>query len=514
MPNDYTFYMINSTYDLVIIGGGINGTAIALEAAGRGLKTLLCEKNDLASATSSASTKLIHGGLRYLASFDFSLVIESLKDRNNLAQSAPHLVKPLEFYIPFQNKRISYWQTKLGLAFYNHFAKLPPSQSLSSKQEAHKHFGLKKQFSHFLSYQDCYTDDARLVIANAKKAHELGVELQPYTELVSCQQENHYWRLTLKSQYDMHQQQSLLAKTVINASGPWVEHIHTNLFKCKSDYQLKLIQGSHLLVPKIVEQSHAYLLPASDGRVIFIIPYLDKFSLIGTTDVELTESITQKKSFDLTRAEITYLLKEVNAYLAQPLTEGMIVAHWSGARALPIKTNEKNKAPSQISREFKLELVQKNAEGPFLLSVWGGKLTTHRSLAVKAMNLLGAQMGLSEQAFIYSQKLNSPSNYPVEENQLLKLYPFIPEKIKKRWLFNYGADCLIFLSGCEQLMDLGIHFGQGFYEIELKYLLDHEWAITLDDILYRRTKLGYFLSAQEKNTLQLWLDNRNKARVG
>lgn len=505
--------MINSTYDLVIIGGGINGTAIALEAAGRGLKTLLCEKNDLASATSSASTKLIHGGLRYLASFDFSLVIESLKDRNNLAESAPHLVKPLEFYIPFKNKRRSYWQTKLGLTFYNHFAKLPSSHPLITQHDSHKHSVLNKQFPHFLSYQDCYTDDARLVIANAKKAHELGVDIQSYTELISSVQENHYWRLTFKKQHEMNHQYTILTKTVINAGGPWVEHIHTQLFKCKSDYQLKLIQGSHLMVPKIFEQNHAYLLPASDGRVIFIIPYLDKFTLIGTTDVEITEAITQKKSFELTPQEITYLLKEVNGYLAQPLTEAMIIAHWSGARALPIFANEKNKAPSKISREFKLELVQKSTTGPFLLSVWGGKLTTHRSLAVKTLNLLATKMEIPKEAFIYSQNLNSLSHYPVEENQLLNLYPFIPDKIKKRWLFNYGADYLIFLSGCYQLMDLGIHFGQGLYEIELKYLLDHEWAVTLDDILYRRTKLGYFLSSQEKSTLQAWLDNRNKGNL-
>lgn len=505
--------MINSTYDLVIIGGGINGTAIAIEAAARGLKTLLCEKNDLASATSSASTKLIHGGLRYLASCDFSLVTESLKDRNNLAESAPHLVKPLEFYIPFKNKRGSYWQTKLGLAFYNHFAKLPTSLPTVSQQDSYKHSALNKQFSHFLCYQDCYTDDARLVIANAKKASALGVDIQSYTELISSEQENHHWRLILKKQYDANHRQSILAKVVINASGPWVEYVHTHLFKCKSDYQLKLIQGSHLIVPKIFEENHAYLLPASDGRVIFMIPYLDNFTLIGTTDVELTETITQKKSFELTPSEIVYLLKEVNVYLTQPLTEDRIIAHWSGARALPVLANEKHKAPSKISRESKLELVQKRADDPILLSVWGGKLTTHRSLAVKAMNLLASKIGMPQQAFIYSQNLNSPSHYPVEENQLLQLYPFIPEKIKKRWIFSYGADCLIFLSGCEQLMDLGIHFGQGLYEIELKYLLDHEWAVTLDDILYRRTKLGYFLSPQEKNTLQAWLEKRHRRQA-
>lgn len=502
--------MINSTYDVVIIGGGINGTAIALEAAGRGLKTLLCEKNDLASGTSSASTKLIHGGLRYLASFDFSLVTESLKDRNNLAKSAPHLVKPLKFYIPFKHKQKSYWQTKLGLAFYNHFAKLSEPHMPITPQHSDKHPALNKQFSHLLSYQDCYTDDARLVIANAKKAHELGVDIEPYTELISSVQEDACWRLTFKKHHELNHQYTILTKTVINASGPWVQQIHTKLFKCKSNYQLKLIQGSHILVPKLFEQNHAYLFPASDGRVIFTIPYLDKFTLIGTTDVEITKTITQQKSFELTSAEIVYLLKEVNTYLEHPLTKNMIIAHWSGARALPILANEQNKKPSKISREFKLELAQNSSAGPFLLSVWGGKLTTHRSLAVKALNLLASKMNISQQEFIYSQNLNSFSNYPVEENQLLKLYPFIPQKIKKRWMFNYGADCLIFLSGCEQLMDLGVHFGQGLYEIELKYLLEHEWAFTLDDILYRRTKLGYFLSEQEKNTLQAWLEKRHR----
>lgn len=505
--------MKNSSYDLVIIGGGINGTAIALEAVGRGLKTLLCEKGDLACATSSASTKLIHGGLRYLAAFELGLVTESLKDRKNLVKFAPHLVKSITFYMPFKHKNLNYWQTKVGLWFYEHFAKLPTSEHAHSKLTAN-HPALNKNFRHYLAFQDCYTDDARLVIANAKKAHELGADIKTYTELTSVEQNDNNWILNLKNQFNSDQEYTITTKSVINASGPWVENIHTQLFQCPTDYKLKLIQGSHLLVPKIFAGNQAYLLPTSDNRVIFIIPYLDQFSLIGTTDVDVTTSVSKNKSFNLTTDEINYLLKEINPYLLNPLRQDQILGNWSGARALPVGRHENSSLPSKISREFKLELVQKMSNGPYLLSVWGGKLTTHRSLAVKALNLLALKIGLKKDRFIYTQYLNSVNNLPGETDieKLFGKYTFLPEQLKSRWFFNYGADCLKFLGACYSITDLGIHFGHDLYELEINYLIKHEWAITSEDILYRRTKLGYFFSIEEKKGLQAWFEKANPKR--
>ncbi len=493
--------MKNSTYDLVVIGGGINGTAIALEATGRGLKTLLCEKGDLASGTSSASTKLIHGGLRYLAALEFSLVIESLNDRKNLTECAPHLVKPLSFCIPFKHKNFNYWQTKLGLAFYNHFAKLPVSAS-SPAIAIPNHDALDKNFNHYLCFQDCYTDDARLVIANAKKARELGADLKTYTELIRVEEHTKHWDLTFKNQLGGDEQETITTKTVINAAGSWVEYLHTQLFHCLTEYKLKLIQGSHLLVPKLTEGNQAYLFPTRDNRVIFMIPYLDQFSLIGTTDVDVTETFATTKAFNLTSDETNYILTEINFYLSKKITAEQIVAHWTGARALPILASEHGTNPSKISREFKLELVQKNPNGPYLLSVWGGKLTTHRSLAVKALNLLAPKLDLKQDAFIYTQYLNAPHNHLVDLNKLFSNYDFVPDNIKKRWIFCYGVECLDFLFGCQSLADLGEHFGHGLYEAEIKYLKEKEWAMTVDDILYRRTKLGYFFSDEEKKALQ------------
>lgn len=495
--------MKNSTYDLVVIGGGINGTAIALEATGRGLKTLLCEKNDLASATSSASTKLIHGGLRYLAAFEFGLVTESLKDRKNLLEYAPHLVKPLSFYIPFKHKNLSYWQTKLGLWFYGYFAKLPSSR-LHYALPAANHLALNKTFSHYLAFQDCYTDDARLVIANAKKAQELGADIKTYTELIQVTQHNTHWDLTLKNQFSADNLETITTKSVINAAGPWVEQLHTELFQCPTHYKLKLIQGSHLLVAKLTEGNQAYLLPTSDHRVIFIIPYLEQFSLIGTTDLDVTTTVNKNKSFELAPEEIAYLLKEINPYLSKKLNPEDVLAHWSGARALPIGVDEDAVLPSKISRESKLELVQKNADGPYLLSVWGGKLTTHRSLAVNALNLLAPKIGLKQDAFIFTQYLNAPHNHLVDVTKLLHAYDFIPDSIKKRWAFSYGVDCLGFLFDCQKIADLGMYFGQGLYEAEINYLMKQEWAVTLNDILYRRTKLIFLLTSDEKAGLESW----------
>jgi glycerol-3-phosphate dehydrogenase len=501
--------MKNSTYDLVVIGGGINGTAIALEAAGRGLKTLLCDKGDLACATSSASTKLIHGGLRYLANHQYTLVKESLQDRANLTKFAPHLVKPLLFFIPFKQKNLSYWQTKIGLWFYTHFARLPIVKKRISIS-THEKLNLNKKFSHFLSYEDCYTDDARLVIANAKKANILGAEIQSYTELITVQEQNNLWRLTLKNQMTPNNTYSITTKAVINASGPWVESIHKDLFQFESKFNLKLVQGSHLLVSKLYNGPQAYLLPTSDNRVVFIIPYLDAFSLIGTTDLELSDNIGFQKKFKITPKEIDYLLTQINYYLSSPITESQIIYHWSGARALPIAIQSSSLTPSKISREFKLEWVEKHPDGPYFLSVWGGKLTTHRSLAVNAINILTKKMPVTKENMIYTQYLNSRHNQPIDLNQILTPYPFLTEKTKTRLLFNYGADCLDFLLNSQSLADLGQHFGEGLYEAEVKYLIKHEWAMTLEDILYRRTKLGLFLNQEQKNILQAWLEKYHR----
>ena len=495
-------------YDLVIIGGGINGTAIALEASARGLKTLLCEKGDLASGTSSASTKLIHGGLRYLASYEFSLVQASLRDRNNLTKFAQHLVKPLDFYIPFKHKNSTYWKTKIGLWLYRHIAK-PIAQPIAHPIAQPKHPFLNSESNDFLHFQDCYTDDARLVIANAKKAESLGAQIKTYTQLISAQKIQNHWALILQNQLSPTPPETIHTSLVINASGPWVETIHTKLFQCKSNFKLQLIQGSHLLFPKLYEGNHAYLLPTQDNRIIFIIPYLTQFSMIGTTDLALETNIKNNTKFQLTQKEIDYLIQEVNPYLSEKINATQIIHHWSGARALPIRLGDsaqKSTAnPSKISREVQLEWCETDKNGPYLLSVWGGKLTTHRSLAINAINMLSTKIKLTYASKIYSHYLNSTNNQPVDLSNLLSAYDFLPQSLKSRLVFSYGQDCLFFLKNCTQLSDLGKHFGQDLYEAEINYLIHHEWAKSLDDILYRRTKMGFLLTQAEQMRLHAWL---------
>lgn len=492
--------MNSSVYDIVIIGGGINGTAIAADAAGRGLKVLLCEAEDLASATSAASSKLIHGGLRYLEQYQFRLVREALKEREILLKKAPHNIRPLRFIMPNDPQRRSPWLIKLGLFLYDHLGgrqSLPGSKQVNLQESSDTDLFNKKFVSGF-SYSDCRTDDARLVVLNALCAHEKGAEIKTRTLFTKGVRQNGLWNITLSDNITQAEH-FITSKGIINAAGPWVDQILTDTLGMSQKRHITWVKGSHIIVPQISPTPDAFLLQHTDKRVIFIIPYLNKTSLIGTTDVDFHGNL---RDLQITDAEISYLLDGVNYYLKSPLSTADIVNSYAGVRALA-STADDNLA--EISRDYAFELVNDLDQCP-LLSVFGGKITTHRQLAENALNKLKK----------YFPTMKSPwtENYPLPggdipnadfENFLESLYreySMVDPTLIHRYAHQYGTRIHRLLKHTNNPIILGENIGGDLYQCEVEYLVNTEWAQTADDILWRRTKLGYIFPIDKVCSLQ------------
>ncbi len=494
--------MIN-TYDLAIIGGGINGAGIARDAAGRGLKVLLCEKNDLASATSSYSSKLIHGGLRYLEYYEFRLVREALQEREKLLTIAPHLISPLEFIMPHQKQMRPAWLIRMGLFLYDHLAKrntLPSTKTLKLKNHL-VGAPLSSTYTKGFSYYDCFVDDARLVIANAKSARELGATILTYTECINLEaSSDKLWHLKLHDK-QKNKTNTVTARALVNASGPWLNQL------CKLAKQehyatpVKLIKGSHIIVPKLYEGNHAYILQNLDKRVVFVIPFQQNFSLIGTTDIPYSE---EPALASISTDEITYLCSVVNIYFKKKISSSDVIHTFSGIRALQQDDAE---SPSAMTRDYKLDLLNMD-KAPFL-NIAGGKITTYRRLAEHALDLLAPYFALSPLHWTDKQPV-SGGNLPKHSiseyfKQLSERYPWISQDILFRYIKQYGDCCETLLANCKAMADLGHHFGHGLYEIEINYLISQEWAVTVDDILWRRTKLGLKFTEKENAFLRNFL---------
>ncbi|WP_338411453.1 glycerol-3-phosphate dehydrogenase [Pseudoalteromonas nigrifaciens] len=493
---------LDNEYDLLVIGGGVNGTGIAADAAGRGLKVLLCEQNDLASATSSSSSKLIHGGLRYLEHYQFRLVKEALKEREVLLKNAPHIMWPLSFSLPHQAHLRPYWMIRIGLFIYDHLAKritLPASKSIKFTCDSI----LNKTITRGFEYADGWVDDSRLVILNALAAQQKGATILTRTRCIKAVRSHNNWSVILEQQ-DSKKQCSIVAKGVVNAAGPWVASLFDEVITGPSPHNIRLVKGSHIIVPRIHTEPQAYILQNKDQRIIFVTPFEDDYSLIGTTDEEYSGNIADVKISD---EEVDYLIGITNNYFKKQLTHNDIVHTFSGVRPLL----DDNSCDAQaVTRDYKLILSSNNNQAP-LLSVFGGKITTYRKLAENAVNELASFYPHMGQAWTKNTPLPGGdfSSKVVLQQQLQAKYAWLPEFILNRFIRSYGTGTYTLLTDAQSVADLGQHFGHGLYATEVNYLVNSEWARCAEDVLWRRSKLGLRFNAEQITALSQYIQNYN-----
>ena len=477
-------------YDLAIIGGGINGCGIARDAAGRGLRVFLCEQGDLASGTSSASTKLIHGGLRYLEHREFRLVREALMEREVLWGIAPHIVWPLRFVLPHHRKLRPAWMLRLGLFLYDHIGgrrRLPATRTIRLREDV-AGAPLKPAFTLGFEYSDCWVEDSRLVVLNARDAAAKGAVIATRTRCVSAERGADGWRLELRGEegaYAVH------ARALVNAAGPWVGAVAGGVIRANTQAAVRLVQGSHIVVPKLYDHPECYIFQNADGRIFFLIPYERDFTLIGTTDQEFHGDPADVRA---SAEEIAYLCAGASEYLGAPVTPDMVVWTYSGVRPL---YDDGSTAAQDATRDYVLKL---DTDGAPLLSVFGGKITTYRRLAESAlaplMPLLPAADG-REAGWTGRESLPG-GDFPIDgfEAELAKTgarYGFVPPATLRRLLRAYGTEIHVLLAGGE----LGPMLGADLSQAELRYLVQYEWARTAEDVVWRRSKLGLRMSAAE-----------------
>ena len=493
-------------YDLFVIGGGINGTGIAADAAGRGLSVMLCEQGDLAGATSSASSKLVHGGLRYLEHYEFRLVKEALAERETLLSIAPHLVWPLRFTLPHRPHLRPAWMIRSGLFLYDYLASrvtLPSSKGVRFSSNSPLQGNMNKGFE----YSDCWVDDARLVIHNALSAQQHLARIETRTRCISAVRlaDQGVWQIVCE-QVATGQRETIYARAVVNAAGPWVNKVFDQtLTEQKAPHGIRLIKGSHIVVKRFHEHDGAFILQNTDRRIVFVLPFQDDFSLIGTTDQEYQGDPAQVR---IDQGEIDYLLNIVNEHFVSQLTEADIVHHYSGVR--PLCDDESND-PSAITRDYTLELDSLEDSLP-LLSIYGGKITTYRKLAESALRKLQPFFPNMGENWTAKQPLIGASTEYDSLDKILALlhssYPQLPAKLLQRFSRSYGLLGLELLGGAQQVHELGQCFGADLYAQEVDYLMQHEWAQTPDDVLWRRTKLGLRFSDSEVKQLAGYMQAR------
>ncbi|MEO1658416.1 MAG: glycerol-3-phosphate dehydrogenase [Pseudomonadota bacterium] len=489
-------------YDLLVIGGGINGVGIARDAAGRGLRVLLCEKDDLASHTSSWSTKLIHGGLRYLEHREFRLVRESLIEREVLLNAAPHMVKPLRFVLPHHEGLRPAWLLRVGLFLYDHIGGrklLPPTKRIDLKSDP---LGapLAKQFTDGFEYTDCQVDDSRLVVLNAMDAKGHGADIRTRTTLVTAEREGNVWRATLSKPGG--EREVVLAKAVVNAAGPWVTDVLGTVTGAEARKKLRLVKGSHILTRRLYAHDRAYIFQNADGRIIFTIPYVNDTTLIGTTD-EVFEGNPQEAA--ISDAETDYLCHSVSEYLAKPVTRDMIVGSFSGVRPLYDELGKED--ASAVTRDYAFDIEHEG--GAPILSVYGGKLTTYRKLAEHALEQLAEFFPSMAPAWTRDAALpgggDGYARWAERAETLKQRYSFLAPETLDRLLRAHGENIEVVLGDAASEADLGIHFGHGLYSIEIDYMMGHEFVRSADDILMRRTKLNDLMSDDQRAAISSYI---------
>ncbi len=488
-----------SDYDLAIIGGGINGCGIARDAAGRGWRVFLCDKADLASGTSSASTKLIHGGLRYLEYYEFHLVRQALMEREVLWGIAPHIIQPMRFVLPHHRKLRPAWLLRLGLFLYDHLGgrkRLPPTRTLDLRTDKVGAL-LKPEFTRGFAYSDCRVDDARLVVLNARDAADRGATIAPRTECVGADRVAGGWTVTLRDAVT-GALRTIQAKALVNAAGPWVAEVAGSVIHVDTPAPVRLVKGSHIVVPRLYDHEFCYIFQNEDGRIFFLIPYERDFTLIGTTDQDFTGDPAEVHA---SSAEIAYLCESASAYLRQPVTPDSVVWTYSGVRPL---YDDGSTAPQQATRDYVLKL-NASPGTPALLSVFGGKITTYRRLAEASLALLAPHLpaGVRQRHRLDRPRPPArrrlPGGRPSAAGAGRRFALSVPRPNRP-----CAACCAPMAPGSTGrsgtatcFADLGRTFGADLTEAELRYLVDTEWARTAEDVVWRRSKLGLHLSAEQ-----------------
>ncbi|MFH1604087.1 MAG: glycerol-3-phosphate dehydrogenase [Pseudomonadota bacterium] len=486
-------------YDIAVIGGGITGAGIARDAAGRGLRVLLVEQNDLASGTSSSATKLIHGGLRYLEYYEFRLVAESLAEREVMLKIAPHIVWPLEFVLPHEKHLRPAWMIRAGLFLYDHIggrSSLPHSRNarLTADDQG---AGLKPEFKRGFAYYDGWVDDARLVVLTLSSARAHGATVLPRTRCIGARREGDGWLVSLRGQAPgggpaRGEASEVRARILVNATGPWVKSLLEHELKIDSPGKVRLVKGSHIVVPRIHDKRHAYILQNPDRRVIFMIPYEREFTLIGTTDVQVGEDDIPPV---ISSEEIAYLCAAASRYSARPITPDQVAWSYSGVRPL---YDDGKVDPSATTRDYALLL---DRHGPPLVSVFGGKITTSRKLAEHVIDKLAPWIP-AHRPWTHTEALPGGDfggrDFPTVLDEFRARYAGLDPHWLARLLRRHGTLVDTILDGAKTEADLGENFGGGLYERELAYLVEHEWAQSGEDLLWRRTKCGLHMSEAQR----------------
>jgi glycerol-3-phosphate dehydrogenase len=497
--------LLERIFDLAIIGGGVNGCGIARDAAGRGSSVFLCEMNDLASGTSSCSSKLVHGGLRYLEYYEFRLVREALIEREILWQIAPHIIRPLRLVLPHHAGLRPAWLLRLGLFLYDHIGGrnlLPPTRSVDLAHDAVGRPLIPNRYTRGFEYSDCFVDDARLVVLNARDAADRGAEIRTRTRAAEIRPVDGIWQVTTENSATL-ERRTIRARVLVNAGGPWVENVLASGSGVNARAKVRLVQGSHIVVKKLYEHDRAYMFQNADGRIVFVIPYQDDFTLIGTTDRDYHGDPAKVKA---TAEEISYLCDCVSEYLAKRVRPEDVVWNYAGVRPLYDDGASEAKA---ATRDYVFELDTPG--GAPLLSIYGGKITTYRRLAEEALEQLGPYLRSAKAREGWTAKSPLPggdidvSALPALTAELRRSFSFLTQEHASRLAHAYGRHALRLLGNAKSSADLGESFGATLTAAEVEYLITSEWAMTAEDIVWRRSKLGLRLSRAQMAAIDDWI---------
>ena len=490
-------------HDVFVIGGGINGCGIARDAVGRGYSVVLAEMNDLGSGTSSWSTKLVHGGLRYLEYYKFRLVREALLEREVLWRSAPHVIWPLRFVLPHHSGMRPAWLLRLGLFIYDHLGGrrlLPPTRTFDMRSDS-AGAPLKPLFSRGFEYSDCWVNDARFVVLNARDAADRGAEIRTRAKAIRARCEDGLWQVTLQ---DMQsgETEGVWARLLVNATGPWVDHVLTGALGQNDAHNVRLVKGSHIVVRQKYDDPRAYFFQNTDGRVIFAIPYEEDFTLIGTTDEDFRG---EPGDAAIDENEVDYLCAAASAYFVEPVRREDIVWSYSGVR--PLFDDGASKA-QEATRDYVLKWGHRSLDAP-VINVFGGKITTYRRLSEAVVARIEDRLGAKGKPWTADAHLPggdfAPDGFDAEVAALERAYPFLDAGFARRLVRLYGTCASDVLGAAASVRDLGQCFGADLYEAEVRYLAEREWALTAEDVLWRRTKRGLRLTAEQTAALEEYM---------